>query len=323
MEDDNSNNDWFFNPNDEDSTEEEIVDIKPKNTKILCGALTKKGTKCKFTAAGCHHHTKDKQSKTIVIKTKTIIDSDKLLCGANTSKNKPCKKPVKIKGHKCSYHDKTKLPYHNTSYESTLLKIDCKWDKWSLEETSFISRQLGILIRHAPNRIKNNKPGWIYVYELTDDESDNYWKIGMTTEDDVKDRLKKWPGSVLRYHEATPFSDLTERLVHTILDTQRLLRYVYKPAPKKTSGKMYITRFKVNDELIVDKLITTIRKSLKPAKSFLPITKKAIDNIRDHKPVNVGNRTKEIEWFLWDFDIITDVIDTVLKALDDWKKANK
>ena len=334
--------------NDEDSTEEEEI-VKTVQVVVevglKCGALTSSGTKCKrritHRGANCGYHTSvggpsvsqiitvDKSQNTM-INQRNVLSSPlqtfkvSYTCGELKSKGGKCKMKVSAKGKKCVYHDPAKFPYRDTQYIPGLLIIHYDWVGWGLTESSFMSRQLGIVIRQAPGEIKKDQPGWLYIFYQKDDEGEYYWKVGRTKKDDVKKRVEEWPGALICFARRVSFNKLAERLVFLILDNVRMLRHVYTGAPKKTSGKLYLSALK-NDpkKLLEDALVRRIRTLDDDVDSFAPIPAHVITSVREDVKMKFGRTKTETEWVFWHLHIVKQVILSVKEALDDWKQAQE
>lgn len=244
-----------------------------------------------------------------------------IYCGVRiVSKKKNCRSRVKKKGDRCIYHREREFPFKNVTYNTNGPIIPYKWKDWNLTyRGGYVDRQLRIVLRQAHEKIKTDRPGWIYVYYLKDDESTTYWKIGRTSRTKVEVRISEWPGAIMRLAVKVPFNELAERLIHLILDDKRLIRYVYGPAGKKSSGKVYLTTQKRTRDLVKDNLVEKILDLKQKPKDFLPVPERDVQAIREGRPVNFGNRKKEIEWFQAKLSIIKDVIEVVNISLVKWK----
>lgn len=94
------------------------------------------------------------------------------------------------------------------------------------------------VLRRLRNRInrgpkQSDTTGYLYVYSLADEVGLNYWKIGMTSRDDLEIRLKEWQSKhaghtiVLKrsYRMEVKATRCLERVVHLYLDHKRMYRY--------------------------------------------------------------------------------------------------
>lgn len=251
-------------------------------------------------------------------------DTPIYLCGSVTSrKGKLCKVKVKHEGGKCRYHKKESFPYRNMVFASDGPGATLDWEHGELCKNTAVVRQLRVVYRQAHESVKKDQPGWLYVYYLEDDESSTYWKIGRTSRPNVYTRLEEWPGATLRYAIEVPFNQLAERLVFLYLDDVRLIRYVYKGASRKSSGKLYLSVWKSNGELVEDRLTDRIRwrgpgQKFRSSKSFPPIPENQVRRIRRQQAVNFGNRSKETEWFKAKYSEVEDVVRSVATQLHAW-----
>jgi len=251
----------------------------------------------------------------------TVNGKTTIRCGAKNSKGKKCRFRVKSMGDLCTYHRPKAFPHRNLKLPTEGPVIDYKWVEWGMiKRPAWIDRQLGVVLRQANGMIAKDKPGWIYIYYLRDDESTTYWKIGRTSQATAEARIKDWPGAILRLKAKVPFNNLAERLIHLILEYYRLVRYVYKPTKERTSGKYYLTLQRSNKELIVDDWVKQIKNETKLADFFAPIPKEHVRRIREGKKPKFGNRTKELEWFQCKFSVAEAVVRAVCKALLKWKE---
>lgn len=306
-----------------------LVKKKTPKPAIYCGAWIRKKSKyckrrVKVKGDSCVYHSSGVAATSIPTVATVIAKKQTIYCGVWISeKNKSCRSRVKTKGKHCTYHSENSLPYKTATCSKAGPTIPYKWKDWGLlSREFFVDRQLGIVLKHAHTSVKDDKPGWIYIYYLKDDESEFYWKIGRTSRK-LQERIKEWPGAILKGAVEVPFNKLAERIIHLILDQNRILRYVYEPAKQKTSGKLYLTVRKGDKTLVVDKLVTDLRDKDKKTESFSPIPQKDIEAVRQYRPVAFGNRKKEIEWFNAKFDVICDVVLTVNNSLMKWKNGNK
>jgi hypothetical protein len=93
-------------------------------------------------------------------------------------------------------------------------------------------QKLRTVLRRGPRKNDNVCSGFIYVYYLTRDTGENYWKIGMTTRDDCSKRLAEWKRTyakeagfkVMRTYP-TRAPQFAERLIHLYLYYCRMYRY--------------------------------------------------------------------------------------------------
>lgn len=255
---------------------------------------------------------------------------DKLRCGAQRvgkPKGTLCKQIVSEIGAKCFHHRTDDKPYLKT--HTLLAKGGPKLPKTILElsrgPVSDAARKLlRVKINTARTAVKDDRPGFVYVYYLKDDDSAWYWKIGCTARKDPDVRLSEWPGAVKRLVVQVKANKLCETLVHAVLSDYRLFRYVFSDS---NGGKSYLTEEVASKRTCRDKAYARLA-AIPPADTGVFIgklgayTRHVWEQVRDgaHR-VKMGTRTKEIEWFNAPFDDIRLVVVTVAHAVNRWVAA--
>lgn len=182
------------------------------------------------------------------------------MCRGTTTKGKPCKRKQEpyCRDHDPQKQDPTpELPY------------------------SFIN-----VPKHAQNKImtkirkgpsKSDGYGHIYIYYLSADPKDFYYKIGRTSRD-VDTRLKEWKDSKLRKSYRVANQKHAERLIHLYLDEYRVYRY-------KQDDGTYCTVWKENGLHVTDK----------------------------DKTGKKEGRSKEVEWFRCKWETVKKVVEAICK----------
>lgn len=103
-----------------------------------------------------------------------------------------------------------------------------------------VLRRLRTRINRGPKQ--SDTTGHLYVYSLSNEAGLNYWKIGMTSRDELDKRLREWQSkhgtTVLlkrSYRLEVKAARCLERVVHLYLDHVRMYRYsVLSPGEEKS-----------------------------------------------------------------------------------------
>jgi hypothetical protein len=245
----------------------------------------------------------------------------RFICGATRARpsDGKCTQPVKEKGARCRYHDKSKLPYTDAVFSKDGPQLSVK--AWDLVAGQAIEqRTLRVKLNTAHSKVENDTPGWIYVFYLKGDDSTTYFKVGCTSKPQVESRLAEWPGAVMRYAIRVPFHKLAEQLVFALLARWRLLRYVFKSDGKGVgnSGKQYITVYRSTGKVLKDRSYDRVVKA-KKASDLGAFSEHAWKQLKKTDTPAFGTRKKEIEWFKAPFSKIETAMETVTEALIEWK----
>jgi hypothetical protein len=226
---------------------------------------------------------------------------------------------VSARGNKCHSHNTENQPY---------LKVKLSPDGPQLSRKALdllagrdvAARTLRVKCNTAYKTISTDRPGWVYVYYLRGDESSTYFKVGCTSLSKAEARVKQWPGATMRYAVHVPFNELAEKLVHTLLDEQRLLRYVFKDDDPKggvaSSGKHYLTVGYNSKTIVRDR---AYKRVVAATETPAPFSTHVWEQLRAGKAKpGFGTRTKEVEWFKSPFSRIKLAMDEVAVALEHW-----
>ena len=164
------------------------------------------------------------------------------------------------------------------------------------------------------------KAGFIYVFAC--DRVPDYWKIGVTTQANLYDRLRRHKNPPLVYMRQVRCAQFVERLVHLVLDPWRLVRYVFPGGTKLTgwhalrgdTGK----RFHVTS----DPVYAAVLSQEPPEDVPQDVLERVRSNTANRKgslvPFRPGKRTKEIEWFHLDLRCVVAMCDAVASVINEW-----
>ena len=151
----------------------------------------------------------------------------------------------------------------------------------TLDLTSKIQKKIQTLMKKGPT--KQDGKGHIYVYFLTSDTKDCFYKIGRTSRS-VDKRLKEWGKNVkLKCSWEVKHEKWMEKMIHTYLDSVRVYRY------------------QIDDTEEYCNVWKSDRKCLGKADEELK---------QKHK---LEGRKKNIEWFKLPWDILKPILLKLIK----------
>lgn len=255
-------------------------------------------------------------------KTETGGDKDdgKIRCGApRQNSTTACRQIVKYEGQRCFHHRTHDKPHLETVFPSLELPLFRLSTGLISDEAN---RLVTVRVNKARTRVKDDRPGWIYVYYLPDDDDPWYWKIGCTAEANPDDRINSWPGAKKRFVARTKANKLCEGIIHAVLHDFRLYRYVYQTkGGERVSGKRYITTQASNGAILRDATWGEVRAmaAITDASLLLPFTESIRDQlVADVEQPKFYGRKKEVEWFQLPIEDVQYVVLSVVSAVDQW-----
>jgi hypothetical protein len=151
--------------------------------------------------------------------------------------------------------------------------------------------------------------GYLYIYYLERDRlrgCHDYWKVGMTTREDVADRIQYWralhgprAGFTHKRTYPTRYAAMAERLVHLYLDYCRMQRRAYTKTPTLT--------------------LTQTQTPITWLHSTWYATKEPVQDAQQepHKEFLKGSHT---EWFSVELDVLHAIVRDVVCMLRVWEK---
>ena len=195
-------------------------------------------------------------------------------CKALTLKDKKCKRNAAANSLYCYQHEKHK--------KGTIIGI------------KDLPRKAQTIVLKNPT--KKDSKGHIYVYYVNSDhkEPNSYWKIGRTTQT-VDKRLSQWPNSILKKSYEVKYNKMAERLIHIIMDKQRIYRYAYNSGKHETAQRFH-SIYKHDGSLVED--------SQNRQKDI------------DEGDFKLQGIKKHIEWFICDWKFAKNIIESVVNHVN-------
>lgn len=236
-----------------------------------------------------------------------------------------CRKRVKEKGELCHIHKKDpKTRFQQSTLQNRIFKLPGKLNiNLYYSRTLVIDELLASHLRKRPS--KNDKRGWIYIYQIKGDASEKYHKIGRSIHLNPDDRLDDWSKyAVLIAAYRVPCDKWTERLIQLVFDAVRLLRYEYHR--NKDSPEQFISLWKSPEgkrkakDLVEDNLIQKVRDSkgdLLDMVQFPDEIQKQLWKGPDN-PLKMGRKKKQTEWFCFQQQMLLQDVESIIQAVADW-----
>lgn len=202
-------------------------------------------------------------------------------CEALTKKGTQCSRNA-VNDNLCTQHGSMKKVTKKDDPEP--------WDVFGFpvpkeQNGSSVIQAIRTLLKRGPT--KTDRDGYIYIYYLDSDKGLSYYKIGRTVQK-VRQRLKQWKGSKLKYASSTQHNQWVEQLIFKYLTYCRIHRY------ERPDGKGYHSVYQQTGEVVPDS--------------------------QQWKGDKLCATSKHIEWFIIDYQEVKHMVRKIVDAAALYKR---